>query len=246
VAGRRSQEVFLATDTTRAGHQVFRSTDGGQSCPTDGIPDSGDVAGHHYDGNGKLLYDPAGDRLAEPITFDDGLGASAWNRGDAAFTPHKVYTGSTYAHWPVLVQDGGGTLYLVWDTNPRIAGTTLVALEVWLDSKRHRSRNDPVAILGEGEAVVAVVALAVGEMAGQGVGEGVPVQVIGAGDDELGDRREVAVDGIQVAGVGRRGHQRDLVVGGERADVRRPVWPRGCPGSSGCADGPGSRRGSVA
>jgi hypothetical protein len=123
LAGARKDEVFLATNTTRAGHQVFRSTDGGQSCPTNGVPDSGDVMGHHYDGNGKLLYDQAGDRLAEPITFDDGLGVSTWNRGDAAFTPHRVYTGSTYAHWPVLVQDGGGTLYLVWDTNPRVQGT---------------------------------------------------------------------------------------------------------------------------
>src|SRR3954470_11012776 len=124
LAGARRNEVFLATNTTRAGHQVFRSTDGGQSCPVNGIPDSGDLAGPHYDGNGKLLYDPAGDRLAEPITFDDGLGVSTWNRGDAAFTPHRVYTGSTYAHWPMLVQDRAGTLYLIWDTDPRVAGTT--------------------------------------------------------------------------------------------------------------------------
>jgi hypothetical protein len=104
---------------------VFRSTDGGQSCPVDGIPDSGDdSAGHHYDGNGKLLYDRTRDALAEPITYDDGLGVSTWRRGDAAFTPHRVYTGSTYAHWPMLVEDGAGTLYLVWDTDPRQAGTT--------------------------------------------------------------------------------------------------------------------------
>src|SRR3954471_3855182 len=85
LAGARKDEVFLATNTTRAGHQVFRSTDGGQSCPVNGIPDTGTLAGHQYDGNGKLLYDRAGDRLAEPITFDDGLGVSTWNRGDAAF-----------------------------------------------------------------------------------------------------------------------------------------------------------------
>jgi hypothetical protein len=123
LAGARKDEVFLATNTTRAGHQVFRSTDGGQSCPANGIPDTGDSAGHHYDGNGKLLYDRKRDQLAEPITFDDGLGVSTWKRGDAAFTPHRVYTGSTYAHWPVLTEDGAGTLYLVWDTNPRVAGT---------------------------------------------------------------------------------------------------------------------------
>jgi hypothetical protein len=125
LAGAKKDEVFLATNTTRAGHQVFRSTDGGQSCPVNGVPDSGDdSAGHHYDGNGKLLYDRTRDALAEPITYDDGLGVSTWRRGDAAFTPHRVYTGSTYAHWPMLVEDGAGTLYLVWDTDPRQAGTT--------------------------------------------------------------------------------------------------------------------------
>jgi hypothetical protein len=125
LAGAKKDEVFLATNTTRAGHQVFRSTDGGQSCPVDGIPDSGDdAAGHHYDGNGKLLYDRTRDALAEPITYDDGLGVSTWRRGDAAFTPHRVYTGSTYAHWPMLTQDAAGTLYLVWDTNPTQSGTS--------------------------------------------------------------------------------------------------------------------------
>jgi hypothetical protein len=123
LAGARKDEVFLATNTARAGHQVFQSTDGGRSCPVNGIPDTGTLAGHQYDGNGKLLYDRAGDRLAEPITFDDGLGVSTWNRGDAAFTPHRVYTGNTYAHWPVLTQDRAGTLYLAWDTDPRTPGT---------------------------------------------------------------------------------------------------------------------------
>jgi hypothetical protein len=124
LAGGKRDEVFLATNTTRSGHQVFRSTDGGQSCPVNGIPDTGDdSSGHHYDGNGKLLYDRKRDALAEPITYDDGLGVSTWRRGDAAFTPHRVYTGSTYAHWPMLVQDGGGALYLIWDTDPRQAGT---------------------------------------------------------------------------------------------------------------------------
>jgi len=123
LAGARTDEVFLATNTTRAGHQVFRSTDGGRSCPANGIPDSGDQAGHHYDGNGKLLFDHTRDALAEPISYDDGLGVATWARGDAAFTPHRVWAGSTYAHWPTLAQDAGGTLYLVWDTSPSQSGT---------------------------------------------------------------------------------------------------------------------------
>jgi hypothetical protein len=77
LAGAKPDEVFLATNTTRDGHQVFRSADGGQSCPINGIPDSGDdSAGDHYDGNGKLLYDRARDALAEPISYEDGLGVS--------------------------------------------------------------------------------------------------------------------------------------------------------------------------
>src|SRR4051812_1508548 len=123
LAGARRNEVFLATNTTRAGHQVFRSADGGRSCPTNGIPDNGDQAGHHYDGNGKLLFDHTRDALAEPITYDDGLGVATWARGEAAFTPHRVWAGSTYAHWPTLAQDAGGTLYLVWDTSPSQSGT---------------------------------------------------------------------------------------------------------------------------
>src|SRR3954449_6395815 len=123
LAGGRKDEVFLATNTTRAGHQVCQSTDGGRSCPVNGIPDTGDQAGHHYDGNGKLLFDHQRNALAEPITYDDGLGVATWQRGDAAFTPHRVWTGSTYAHWPTLAQDAGGALYLVWDTNPSQTGT---------------------------------------------------------------------------------------------------------------------------
>jgi hypothetical protein len=125
LAGAKPDEVFLATNVTVGGHQVFRSTDGGQSCPVNGIPDSGDdSAGDHYDGNGKLIYDRGRDALAEPISYDNGLGVSTWRRGDAAFTPHRVYTGSTYAHWPTLAEDSAGTLYLVWDTDPRAPGTS--------------------------------------------------------------------------------------------------------------------------
>ena len=120
LAGGKKDEVFLATNTETDGHMVFRSTDGGRSCPANGIPDSGDT----YQGNGKLLYDRTRDALAEPITYSDGLGVSTWRRGDAAFAPHRVYTGPTYAHWPSLTEDAAGTLYLVWDTDGRQAGTS--------------------------------------------------------------------------------------------------------------------------
>ena len=75
----------------------------------------------------------------------------------------------------------------------------------------------------DADAFGAVWAVAVLDVAGQGPGEGVPVDVVGVVDDELADREEVALDGVQIAGVGRRGHQLDAVGRGERADVRCPV-----------------------
>ncbi len=73
------------------------------------------------------------------------------------------------------------------------------------------------------DAFGAVRPVAVLDVAGQRPGEGVPVDVVGVVDDELCDREEVALDGVEVAGVGRGGNQLDLVGGGEGADVRCPV-----------------------
>ena len=63
--------------------------------------------------------------------------------------------------------------------------------------------GDAVAVLGGGQAAVAVFAVAVGDVSGEREREGVPVDVVGVADHELADRREVAFDGVQVAGVGR-------------------------------------------
>ncbi len=63
--------------------------------------------------------------------------------------------------------------------------------------------GDLSAAFENDEALVAVLAVAVGDVAGQGVGEGVPVEVVGVLDDELADRQEVALDAVQIAGVGR-------------------------------------------
>ena len=65
------------------------------------------------------------------------------------------------------------------------------------------SGGDAVAVLGGDEAAVAVFAVAVADVAGERERKGVPVDVVGVGDDELADRREVAFDGVQIAGVGR-------------------------------------------
>jgi hypothetical protein len=132
LAGGRANEVFMATNTAEGtlSHQIFSSTDGGSTCSTTGIPDAGTLPdGTDYTGNGKLYRDPASDRLVEPVDFMRGgktvaLGVGTWKRGDASFTPHKAIDTTLYAHWAAIALDGAGGLYLVYDTDPRVAGTT--------------------------------------------------------------------------------------------------------------------------
>ena len=124
LAGGRADEVFLATNTNEDGHLVFQSTDGGNTCSASGIPDDGTAPnGDSYTGNGKLLYDPVHDQLVEPIYFSgddsDGLGVSTWHRGDAEFAPGAKIPTTMLSHWPAIAIDGGGTTYMVWDTDPR-------------------------------------------------------------------------------------------------------------------------------
>jgi hypothetical protein len=126
LAGGRRNEVFMATNTEEAGHQVYRSKNGGDTCSVTGIPDQGDVSGGRtYVGDGKLLYDRRHDQLVEPIVFQNadgdiiGLGTSTWHRGDPAFKPGRMIPTTMFAHWPAIAIDRGGTTYMVWDTDPR-------------------------------------------------------------------------------------------------------------------------------
>ncbi|MEA2375791.1 MAG: hypothetical protein QOD53_2254, partial [Thermoleophilaceae bacterium] len=119
LAGGKKDEVFLATNVQESNHQIFQSTDGGNSCPATGIPDAGDLPdGTTYTGNGKLYYDRASQRLVEPVNFQDangktiGLGVGTWKRGDKAFAPHLAVKTSVYAHWAAIALDDAGGLYL--------------------------------------------------------------------------------------------------------------------------------------
>ena len=121
LAGGKKDEVFMATNAeqARGGHQIFQSTDGGQTCSQTGIPDP--------KGNGKILYDKTRDMLVEPIQPGNQLGVGTWKRGDPAFKQHiavKSITGGTYAHWPSIALDDKGGLYMVWDNDPRQKGTS--------------------------------------------------------------------------------------------------------------------------
>jgi len=133
LAGGRSGQVFLATDTlegSNSGHEVFVSRDGGMTCSTTGIPDNGTLAdGGSWTGFGKLYFDRLTGGLVEPAIFDHGdgsfgVGISTRKAGGSGFTPHEaVRHTSMFAHWPAIAIDAAGTVYLTWDTDNRQAGT---------------------------------------------------------------------------------------------------------------------------
>jgi hypothetical protein len=92
-----------------------------------------------------------------------------------------------------------------------------------LTGNEHDSGGDLSAAFEGDQALVAMFAVAVADVACEREGEGVPVQVVGVLDDELADRQEVTLDPVEVAGVGRCRDQLDVVGSGERADLRGPV-----------------------
>jgi hypothetical protein len=125
LAGGKKDEVFLATNTLEGvlSHQIFTSTDGGDNCSQEGIPDAGtNDDGSGYTGAGKIFYSK--DRLIEPIQFlgtdgnVSGIGVGTWSRGQAAFTPHKIADTTMFAHWPSIALDKADNVYAVWDDNP--------------------------------------------------------------------------------------------------------------------------------
>ena len=106
----------MATDTVEGtlSHQIFESTDGGQTCSLTGVPDAGSTAdGGSYSGDGKLRYWQG--KLIEPQVFSDsngnlaGVGAGTWRPGETAFTPHFAAKTTLYSHWPALAIDAAGT-----------------------------------------------------------------------------------------------------------------------------------------
>jgi hypothetical protein len=134
LAGGRANEVFMATDPVEdeLNHRMFVSTDGGQTCSLTGIPDFGPdpATGERYTGFGKLYFDRARQRLAEPTVYvdangtTDGIGVSTWSRGDAAFTPHFITHTSLVGFFPAIAIDAADTIYTAWTPNARQPGTS--------------------------------------------------------------------------------------------------------------------------
>jgi hypothetical protein len=125
--------VFLATDTIEGtlSHQIFESTDGGQTCSQNGVPDAGTTSsGQPYTGYGKLYYDQRNGKLVEPVEFQDsngivtGIGASTWTPDVTSPTPVKAADTSLFSHFPITIFDNADNLYLIWDTDDRQAGTS--------------------------------------------------------------------------------------------------------------------------
>ena len=130
LAGGRRDEVFMGTNTLEGqiSHEVFQSTDGGNTCSLTGFKNGGTLAnGTDYSGNGKLFYRK--DRLIEPVTFSrdgktTGLGTATWKRGQTAFDKPVLAVRTTmFAHWPSIALDSAGNVYMVWDTDPRKPNT---------------------------------------------------------------------------------------------------------------------------
>jgi hypothetical protein len=135
LAGGLADQVFMGTNTLEgegsSGHQVFVSTDGGNTCSATGIPGTGSLAdGGSWTGNGKLYYDRRTGTLVEPVIFDHadgsfGVGISTLPSGGTAFTPHEAVRGtSMFSHWAAIAIDKAGTVYMTWDTDDRQAGTS--------------------------------------------------------------------------------------------------------------------------
>ena len=91
-------------------------------------------------------------------------------------------------------------------------------------------------------------AVAVADVVGECVAEGVPVEVVGVFADELVEGAEGGLDPVEVAGVGRGRYQLDVVGVGVAADVGCPVAGEAVsrPGSSRCGSASGRRAGSCA
>src|SRR4051794_29652159 len=138
LAGGIANEVFLADngETSSPTHQVFVSTNGGDSCSTTGIVAQGTTPkGATFQGNGKLYYLADKDMLVEPACLGGaggsgcpaGLGVDVWHRGDPKFTyaggPSAMTNKRTIAFWTAMGVDAADTLYLVWSTDPRGPGS---------------------------------------------------------------------------------------------------------------------------
>ena len=124
LAGAHKNEVFLATDSSQSGHIIVRSTDGGNSCGSFAIPDSG----QGFTGYGKLYYNRANGSIVEPVIYsgDRSVGiailphaSKAFDKQKGAFHQIKIAdTDGLSTHFPALALDTAGNIYFSWTDDP--------------------------------------------------------------------------------------------------------------------------------
>ena len=130
LAGGKKDEAWMSTNTSggQGDHTVFHTTDGGNTCSTEGIVDAGQLPnnGPSYTGVGKIFYDHQLGQLIEPVLFTKsgdqvGIGVGTAKPTDDAFKPVQAapLPSGMFAHWPSLALDSANNVYLVWDTNER-------------------------------------------------------------------------------------------------------------------------------
>src|SRR5206468_4233491 len=122
-------QVYMSSNTLEgdgSGHQVFVSTDGGNTCSATGYSGVGSLSdGGSWTGNGKLYYDKRTGTVVEPAIFSHGdgsfgVGIDTLAPGGSAFAPHEAVRGtSMFSHWSAIAIDKAGTVYVTWDTDNR-------------------------------------------------------------------------------------------------------------------------------
>jgi len=149
LAGGKPGEVFMSTDPLAVGHWVVKGTvqyAGGQAVgitctPPPGIGDSGNFTTPlnssvaSFTGTGQMYYDHKTGSLIEPAFFADGngstvgVGISTLADADAfngSFVPSYAADNPTggYGSWPAIAIDSGNTVYVAWNTAPRVSDGT--------------------------------------------------------------------------------------------------------------------------
>ncbi|HVF05802.1 MAG TPA: sialidase family protein [Frankiaceae bacterium] len=130
LAGGGEGEVFMATNSTRLGPIVVRSTDQGQTCSTEYATRRNDG----WTGYGKIVYDRKKDTIYQAASMgSNGLGimtlTGASKKFDAkkpgSFAAKEIVDDTSFnTFWKaVLARDSAGGLYIVWSTDRRGDGT---------------------------------------------------------------------------------------------------------------------------
>src|SRR5205085_996643 len=87
-----------------------------------------DEAGRVYNTGIDLVNDSLFSSNDGGKNWDNGnvnaIGTSVWKPGDTKITPVKATDTTVFGHFPIVTFDNADNLYLIWDTNDRVKGTS--------------------------------------------------------------------------------------------------------------------------